>query len=90
MSKRDYRVCQAFLPPMSGLAARAEIKLETGAINVKIGEGRTADFGNLAIRYVHQAILNPGFRLSILSEETVWSHPASSGVLLNGGSYYGL
>ena len=32
----------AFLPPMSGLAAH-EIKLETGAINVKIGEGRTAE-----------------------------------------------
>ncbi|PWR75534.1 AAA family ATPase [Methanospirillum stamsii] len=32
----------AFLPPMSGLAAQ-EIKLETGAINVKIGEGRTAE-----------------------------------------------
>ncbi len=32
----------AFLPPMSGLAAH-EIKLEPGAINVKIGEGRTAE-----------------------------------------------
>jgi energy-coupling factor transporter ATP-binding protein EcfA2 len=32
----------AFLPPMSGLAAH-ELKLETGAINVKIGEGRTAE-----------------------------------------------
>ena len=32
----------AFLPPMSGLAA-TETKLEPGAINVRIGEGRTAD-----------------------------------------------
>lgn len=32
----------AFLPPMSGLAAN-ETRLEPGAVNVKIGEGRTAD-----------------------------------------------
>lgn len=32
----------AFLPPMSGLAAN-ETRLEPGAINVRIGEGRTAD-----------------------------------------------
>ncbi len=32
----------AFLPPMSGLAAN-EIRLERGAVNVKIGEGRTAE-----------------------------------------------
>ncbi|MCW5981221.1 MAG: AAA family ATPase [Bryobacteraceae bacterium] len=32
----------AFLPPMSGLAA-TETKLETGAVNVRIGEGRTAE-----------------------------------------------
>jgi energy-coupling factor transporter ATP-binding protein EcfA2 len=32
----------AFLPPMSGLAAN-EIKLDTGAINVRLGEGRTAE-----------------------------------------------
>ncbi len=32
----------AFLPPLSGLAAN-ETKLELGAVNVRIGEGRTAD-----------------------------------------------
>ncbi len=32
----------AFLPPMSGLAAN-ETRLEPGAINVRIGEGRTAE-----------------------------------------------
>lgn len=32
----------AFLPPMSGLASN-ETRLEEGAINVRIGEGRTAD-----------------------------------------------
>ena len=32
----------AFLPPMSGLAA-AELRLEQGAVNVRIGEGRTAE-----------------------------------------------
>ena len=32
----------AFVPPMSGLAAR-ELRLETGAINVALGEGRTGE-----------------------------------------------
>lgn len=32
----------AFMPPMSGLAAN-EIRLDRGAINVRIGEGRTAE-----------------------------------------------
>jgi ABC-type branched-subunit amino acid transport system ATPase component len=32
----------AFLPPMSGLAAN-EDRLDTGAVNVRIGEGRTAE-----------------------------------------------
>ncbi|MSR60182.1 MAG: AAA family ATPase [Planctomycetaceae bacterium] len=32
----------AFLPPMSGLAAN-EIRLDRGAINVRLGEGRTAE-----------------------------------------------
>lgn len=36
------RVKVAFLPPMSGLAAN-EIRLDPGAINVRIGEGRTAE-----------------------------------------------
>ena len=35
-------VKMAYLPPMSGLAAM-EQKLEPGAVNVKIGEGRTAE-----------------------------------------------
>lgn len=32
----------AFLPPMSGLAAN-EVRLDDGAINVRVGEGRTAE-----------------------------------------------
>ena len=32
----------AFLPPMSGLAA-TETRIDTGAVNVRIGEGRTAE-----------------------------------------------
>jgi len=32
----------AFLPPMSGLAGQ-EVRLDAGAINVRIGEGRTAE-----------------------------------------------
>ena len=32
----------AFLPPMSGLASN-ETRLDQGAINVRIGEGRTAE-----------------------------------------------
>ncbi len=37
---RDIRV--AYLPPMSGLAAN-ETRLDPGAINVRVGEGRTAE-----------------------------------------------
>ena len=37
---RDVRV--AYLPPMSGLAAN-ETRLDPGAINVRLGEGRTAE-----------------------------------------------
>jgi ABC-type taurine transport system ATPase subunit len=36
------RLSVAFLPPMSGLAAN-ETRLDPGAINVRIGEGRTAE-----------------------------------------------
>jgi len=36
------KVQVAFLPPMSGLSAN-EIRLDQGAINVRIGEGRTAE-----------------------------------------------
>ena len=40
----------AFLPPMSGLAA-AETRLDQGAVNVRIGEGRTAEvLRNLCFR----------------------------------------
>lgn len=40
----------AFLPPMSGLAA-TEVRLDHGAINVRIGEGRTAEvLRNLCFR----------------------------------------
>ena len=43
----------AFLPPMSGLAA-TETRLDRGAINVRIGEGRTAEvLRNLCFR-VHE------------------------------------
>ena len=35
-------VKMAYLPPMSGLEAN-EVKLEEGAVNVRIGEGRTAE-----------------------------------------------
>ena len=42
----------AFLPPMSGLAA-SETRLDPGAINVRIGEGRTAEvLRNLCYRLV--------------------------------------
>jgi ABC-type nitrate/sulfonate/bicarbonate transport system ATPase subunit len=37
---RDVRV--AFLPPMSGLTA-TELRIDPGAINVRLGEGRTAE-----------------------------------------------
>jgi len=44
----------AFLPPMSGLAAN-ETRLDLGAINVRIGEGRTADvLRNLCYRLIEQ------------------------------------
>ena len=42
----------AFLPPMSGLAA-SETRLDPGAINVRVGEGRTAEvLRNLCYRLV--------------------------------------
>ncbi len=43
----------AFLPPMSGLAA-AETRLDPGAVNVRVGEGRTAEvLRNLCFR-IHE------------------------------------
>jgi hypothetical protein len=42
----------AFLPPMSGLAAN-ETRLDPGAVNVRLGEGRTAEvLRNLCLRIV--------------------------------------
>ena len=44
----------AFLPPMSGLAA-TETRLDQGAVNVRIGEGRTAEvLRNLCFRVIDQ------------------------------------
>lgn len=44
----------AFLPPMSGLAAN-ETRLDSGAINVRMGEGRTADvLRNLCYQLVEE------------------------------------
>ena len=45
----------AFLPPMSGLAA-TETRLDQGAVNVRIGEGRTAEvLRNLCFRIHEEA-----------------------------------
>ncbi|MDE0228056.1 MAG: AAA family ATPase [Spirochaetaceae bacterium] len=52
----------AFLPPMSGLAA-TETRLDSGAVNVRIGEGRTAEvLRNLCLE-VHNQHLSPWDRL---------------------------
>ena len=52
----------AFLPPMSGLAA-TETRLDSGAVNVRIGEGRTAEvLRNLCLQ-VHNQHLSPWDRL---------------------------
>lgn len=40
--EQAYDVRVAFLPPMSGLAAN-ETRLDSGAVNVRLGEGRTAE-----------------------------------------------
>ena len=49
---RDVRV--AYLPPMSGLAAN-ETRLDRGAINVRLGEGRTAEvLRNLCYRILEE------------------------------------
>ncbi len=55
----------AFLPPMSGLAA-TETRLDQGAVNVRVGEGRTAEvLRNLCFRILNQ---NPG-RWEVLTEQ---------------------
>ena len=52
MPKEAASVRIAFLPPMSGLAA-TETRLDQGALNVRIGEGRTAEvLRNLCFRIV--------------------------------------
>ena len=52
----------AFLPPMSGLAA-TETRLDSGAVNVRIGEGRTAEvLRNLCLEVRNQH-LSPWDRL---------------------------
>ena len=52
----------AFLPPMSGLAA-TETRLDSGAVNVRIGEGRTAEvLRNLCLE-VHNQDPSPWNRL---------------------------
>lgn len=43
----------AFLPPMSGLAAN-ETRLDPGAVNVRIGEGRTAEVLRNLCHEIHQ------------------------------------
>ena len=44
----------AFLPPMSGLASN-ETRLDSGAINVRVGEGRTAEvLRNLCFQVLHE------------------------------------
>ena len=47
----DVRV--AFLPPMSGLAA-TETRLDHGAVDVRVGEGRTAEVLRNLCHRVHQ------------------------------------
>lgn len=47
------RVQIAFLPPMSGLAA-AEARLDQGAVNVRVGEGRTAEVLRNLCHRVHE------------------------------------
>ena len=43
----------AFLPPMSGLAA-TETRLDHGAVNVRIGEGRTAEVLRNLCHRIHE------------------------------------
>ena len=58
----------AFLPPMSGLAA-TETRLDQGAVNVRVGEGRTAEvLRNLCFR-IHQEQPEAWQRLAVHIEE---------------------
>ena len=57
------RVQIAYLPPMSGLAA-SETRLDPGAINVRIGEGRTAEvLRNLCYRLVQDRAESDRWRM---------------------------
>ncbi|OQY19682.1 MAG: AAA family ATPase, partial [Anaerolineaceae bacterium 4572_32.1] len=57
------RVQIAYLPPMSGLAA-SETRLDLGAINVRIGEGRTAEvLRNLCYRLVQDRAESDRWRM---------------------------
>ena len=52
----------AFLPPMSGMAA-TEDRLHEGAVNVRIGEGRTAEVsGTFVFRFTPIVIRKVGMR----------------------------
>jgi len=57
----------AYLPPMSGLAAN-ELRLDRGAINVRIGEGRTAE----VLRNLCYQILNPENGTANGESERTW------------------
>ena len=61
-------VTMAFLPPMSGLAA-AETRLDEGAVNVRVGEGRTAEvLRNLCFRVYEEG---PEEWVSLV--ESIWT-----------------
>lgn len=58
----------AFLPPMSGLAAQ-ESRLDNGAINVRIGEGRTAE----VLRNLCYSVVSESQNLKIPPELQPWN-----------------
>ncbi len=61
--KEATQVQIAYLPPMSGLAAN-ETRLDLGAINVRIGEGRTAEvLRNLCYRLIQDQTGNDHWRM---------------------------
>ena len=53
MPKEAGNVQIAFLPPMSGLAA-TETRLDHGAVNVRVGEGRTAEVLRNLCFHIHE------------------------------------
>ena len=67
------KVRVAYLPPMSGLAAH-ELRLEPGGVNVRLGEGRTAEvLRNLCFR-VHQENPEAWKRLAAAVEKAFGTH----------------